>query len=161
VIYNVGDYFPIGISITRRTYHRAWIVAASMVVSLIANYVLIPPFGMIGAGIATFVGYAFYCGLLLFVSDSIYPIGYQIVRNLALWAWGGLVIAGVYSFQSLELSWEQVIWKGLIALVTMALPLLFSVVTIQDLQSVSRTLRKYWTRINVPGRLEGLLATDE
>jgi O-antigen/teichoic acid export membrane protein len=64
----------LGISLARRTQllsMAAWVTAG---VNLLLNWLLIPIYGALGAGIATFVSYAVLTGLYLFWSQQLHPI---------------------------------------------------------------------------------------
>ena len=162
IVYQVGDYFPIGIGITRKTYHRAWIGGVTLVANLTFNYLLISRYGMIGAAVSTLLSYSLYCGLLITVSERIYPVGFAIERGLFLMIVGGILIAGVYSLQGLELTWQQMLWKAGVSLFVLALPVVLGIVTKDDLAGFYHRARQFarqivtrsWTR-----RLDGHTGT--
>ncbi len=64
----------LGISLERRTQllsTAAWITAG---VNLVLNWLLIPAYGALGAGVATFASYGVLTGLYLFWSQRLHPI---------------------------------------------------------------------------------------
>src|SRR5205823_1804595 len=76
----------IGIGRARRTQFN-WIVSgAAAVVNVVLNVILIPPYGMMGAAIATVAAYvALFVGMTL-NSQRVYPVPYQWRRVLTLGA---------------------------------------------------------------------------
>jgi O-antigen/teichoic acid export membrane protein len=96
VAYSGYTVLAIGIGRARQTQYN-WIVAgAAAAVNVVLNLALIPPYGMMGAAVATLVAY-----LVLFVamwvnSRRVYPVAYQWRRVITLAAVAaGLTVLGV------------------------------------------------------------------
>jgi O-antigen/teichoic acid export membrane protein len=87
--YSGYSVLAIGIGRARQTQFN-WIVSgAAAVVNIVLNVILIPPYGMIGAAIATLVAYAaLFVGMWL-NSRRVYPVAYQWRRVLSIAAAGG------------------------------------------------------------------------
>lgn len=76
VIYNIGDFFCVGISIREKTSIRAWAGAGVAVVNILLNLVLIPRLGPQGAALASMLSYAVYAACLMPASHRLYPVRY-------------------------------------------------------------------------------------
>jgi O-antigen/teichoic acid export membrane protein len=87
--YSGYSVLAIGIGRARQTQFN-WIVSgAAAVVNIVLNVILIPPYGMIGAAIATLVAYAaLFVGMWL-NSRRVYPVAYQWRRVLSVAGAGG------------------------------------------------------------------------
>ena len=84
----------LGISLENRTRLFAGAAWTTALVNVLLNFLLIPRFGALGAGIATFLSYALLTGLYLYWSQRLHPIPLEIskLRTSAwpsLWSDGG------------------------------------------------------------------------
>jgi O-antigen/teichoic acid export membrane protein len=70
----------IGIGIEKKTRYYPLITACAAVTNLLANFALIPPFGMLGAAWATVASYAVMAGLGLRLSQRVYPLALEAGR---------------------------------------------------------------------------------
>ena len=77
IVYQIGDYFCIGIGIKNKNVIRAYsgIVATAFNISL--NYLLIPIYGSLGASIATLSSFIVYSLILMYRSHQLYPVNYS------------------------------------------------------------------------------------
>ncbi|MBP1647597.1 MAG: Membrane protein [Bacteroidetes bacterium] len=66
-----------GIYIQKKTSYLPGITLAGAATNVIANFLLIPPLGMMGAGLATLLSYAVMAGVLYVVVQRIYPVAYE------------------------------------------------------------------------------------
>jgi O-antigen/teichoic acid export membrane protein len=66
-----------GISFTRRMGYVPLVSGAAAIVNIALNFALIPPFGMIGAAIATAVGFLILAWLQLRLAQRLYPTPYE------------------------------------------------------------------------------------
>jgi len=78
LIYQIGDYFSVGIGIKEQTHIRAKAGVVTILINLVLNFLLIPMYGMIGAAVATFISYAVYVGILMIASHRLFPIPYAV-----------------------------------------------------------------------------------
>jgi O-antigen/teichoic acid export membrane protein len=94
----------IGIGRARRTQFN-WIVSgAAALVNVALNFVLIPPYGMMGAAVSTAAAYvALFLGMAL-NSQRVYPVAYQWRRVLTLSAVAIALAAVGYELRSLPVS---------------------------------------------------------
>ena len=72
LIYNICDYFCIGIDIAERTEIRMYSGLAALFTNIVLNLILIPIFGGIGAAAATLISYFLYGIILMFPSSLRY-----------------------------------------------------------------------------------------
>jgi O-antigen/teichoic acid export membrane protein len=85
----------IGIGRARQTQFN-WIVSgAAALVNIVLNVILIPPFGMIGAAVATLAAYLVLFLAMVVNSNRVYPVAYQWRRVATLGAVAvGLTVLG-------------------------------------------------------------------
>ncbi len=134
VLYGIGFYFSVGIDITSKTYHRTWISSVAIVLNPLLNLLLIPPYAIMGAAIATLISYIVYCYLSLMVSERIYPVGYAVGRFTVMLMIGSLGVIAVYALQEIDLLLVQILWKSAAMLMIATLPLLFNLVTLDEVR---------------------------
>ena len=72
----------LGISLENRTRLFAGAAWTTALVNVLLNFLLIPRFGALGAGIATFLSYALLTGLYLYWSQRLHPIPLEISKLL-------------------------------------------------------------------------------
>jgi O-antigen/teichoic acid export membrane protein len=91
--YSGYSVLAIGIGRARQTQFN-WIVAgAAALVNIVLNVILIPPYGMMGAAVATLVAYlALFVGMWL-NSRRVYPVAYQWRRVVTIAAAAGALTA--------------------------------------------------------------------
>lgn len=93
-----GNWFSVGVNFTGRTRLVALASGGAAILNLGLNIVLIPAYGMIGAGIATFVSYYLASVALMAISQRLFHIGYPAGRTHALYvviaSFSGLLLAG-------------------------------------------------------------------
>src|SRR5579859_530626 len=115
-----GIYFilMVGANVKRKTWFSSIFVTIAAIVNFILNLILIPPYGMMGSAVATFIAYILLAVLAYIINERIYPIPFQIHvfmsalvlgaffyignlllgRNLNTWlAWGlAITFLGLY-----------------------------------------------------------------
>ena len=74
----------IGIGRARRTRFNWIITGAAAIVNIALNIALIPPYGMIGAAIATLVSFSFMFAFMAWHAQRVYPVPYQWRRVVTL-----------------------------------------------------------------------------
>jgi O-antigen/teichoic acid export membrane protein len=84
----------LGSWLAKRTDNLAWTTFVGAVVNLALHLALIPPFGIVGAGIATLAAQGVYVALLFWASQRCYPIPYRWREVFWISALSALVIAG-------------------------------------------------------------------
>lgn len=73
-----------GLTVTGRTSRAALALAVAAVVSVTLNLLLIPPLGIIGAGVSTVVGYLSLAVLTAGVSHRHYPVPWEVARGTTI-----------------------------------------------------------------------------
>ncbi|MDI6766939.1 MAG: polysaccharide biosynthesis C-terminal domain-containing protein [Bacteroidota bacterium] len=69
-----------GIFIEKKTKYSPLVTGIGAAVNVAANFLLIPPFGMLGAAWATFLAYFIMALTMYFVVQRIYPVRYEFSR---------------------------------------------------------------------------------
>src|SRR5262249_7466343 len=83
--------FDAGFSVRRQTFWKLWIALASTVVMFVLYAVLIPPYGSLGAAVATLAGFVFHAALTHRVAQHVFPVHYEIGRLTVLLLLAGLL----------------------------------------------------------------------
>lgn len=73
-----GSFFNLGIHIKQKTKFSFIAYAAGLAVNILLNILLIPKFSILGAGLALFAGYFVTAGILLYFSERLYRISYDL-----------------------------------------------------------------------------------
>ena len=103
--YHLGLRMSFGISIARKTLHFAWISAVTAAVNVGLNFLLVPPYGMIGAAIATLICSIVWCILLVSVSQRYYRINYNLGSFLkVLGVTAAIISAGYFFFSDISVA---------------------------------------------------------
>jgi O-antigen/teichoic acid export membrane protein len=92
----LGAYYVVatGVNLAQRTGQIAWTTLASAAVSLALNALLIPSWGIIGAGLAGLAANLTSTVLIFAVSQRVWPLPFQTGRLLATWLIGAVCVAG-------------------------------------------------------------------
>lgn len=93
-----GTYYVagLGVSLSMRTHLLGWAAAGGALVSVIANAVLVPRFGAVGAAAATCLAHATATVLSYAIAQRVYPLPYRGARLALLFVAGlGLGLAAV------------------------------------------------------------------
>jgi O-antigen/teichoic acid export membrane protein len=95
-------YTAIGINLRKKTYYQTLVVMGAAILNLGLNYWLIPPYGMMGAAVATLVSFAAMGICAMILSLQLYYVGYEYRRitGLSMGAVGVFVVATVLPMQT-------------------------------------------------------------
>ena len=96
IYYNFSVWFKL----TDKTFYGTLITIAGMVVTIIANYFLIPVAGYEGSAFAALLCYAGMTALCYILGQRFYPIPYAIIRSLI---YIGLTVALVYGVNLVQI----------------------------------------------------------
>ncbi len=114
IFLGISNTMVAGIYIEKRTAKLPIVTFIGAAVNIIANVLLIPPFGMTGAAVATLLSYAFMAGVLYFMVQRVYPIEYEFGKMAKIAVAAALVFL---LFQLVQFPAANVLWKiGLLAL---------------------------------------------
>ncbi len=100
--------FTAGIFIEEETKVLPVITLIGAAVTITANLILIPVYGMMGSATATLISYGIMAMLLYYKSVQAYPVDYQLVRTFLMM---GIAAACVY-FAPTATEWMQSEWIG-------------------------------------------------
>jgi len=89
--YGIYVNFIVGVYLKKKTSILPFVTGIGALVSILANFLLIPHFGIVGAAWATFLAYASMTAALYLVSYRLYPIPYETGRILKLFGSGTLL----------------------------------------------------------------------
>ena len=104
----ISIHLNAGIFIEKKTSHLVWTSAIAAVSNIVANFFLIPRFGLMGAAYATLLSYALGALALFFVAQNFYRIQYEYSRVLKIAAsiaivFGAKLMADKYGVDSLAI----------------------------------------------------------
>ena len=91
----------VGINLQRKVKYRPVIIAATAVVNVTLNFMLIPRYGMMGAAWSSLASYTFQAVFRILVSQRLYPVPYEYARLGQL----TLVIGVLYGL-GVWMTWE-------------------------------------------------------
>jgi len=111
----------IGISLEKKTYLFARLAWLTALVNFVANWLLIPSFGAVGAAWATLISYFVLTGSYLYYTQRLHPIVVQWFRLSALVFLGALVGLVSVMTVSLQLDWQVLAGKIFLAIFCMVL----------------------------------------
>jgi O-antigen/teichoic acid export membrane protein len=114
IFLGISNTIVAGIYIEKRTAKLPIVTFIGAAVNIIANVLLIPPFGITGAAVATLLSYAVMAGVLYVIVQRVYPIEYEFGRMAKI----AIAAAFVFLlFQLVQFPAANVLWKiGLLVL---------------------------------------------
>jgi O-antigen/teichoic acid export membrane protein len=86
--YGISALLTTGLAIVRKTVHLAALAIGSAGLNIALNFALIPPFGIVGAGLATAAGYGALALSYYIVTQRLYPTPYEPRKVLTMLALG-------------------------------------------------------------------------
>jgi len=92
VLYGLYFQGAVGINLKKETRFLPFVVGSAAAVNLVLNYLLIRPWGIMGAAASTVISYLLLVVLVFWVSQRLYPIAYEWGRLFRL----ALVAALIY-----------------------------------------------------------------
>jgi len=123
VLYGAFQVVNIGLIITKKTVLSSVAIAVGAVLNVTLNFLLIRPFGMMGAAAATLISYLAALVLLYIFAQRLYPVDYRPARMAALLSLSAvlMMLSSVVKFEGfsgiLELVLRALVFGGyLIAL---------------------------------------------
>jgi O-antigen/teichoic acid export membrane protein len=113
VYYNVSVWFKL----TDRTYYGTWITLVGAVITMVANYALIPILGYTGSAWAAMACYGSMMVACFAFGQKFYPIPYMVLPSIL---YIGLTIVLIYAINGLEIQnqWLATGFHGSILVVT-------------------------------------------
>lgn len=92
IFYEIYYITCVGFDLTGKTPYLAFIIGTSAVLNLFLNYILIPPWGMMGAAVATVLAYLSLIVIEYPIIQRLYPVRYEWGRLFKM----ALVSTGIY-----------------------------------------------------------------
>lgn len=89
-----------GISLAEKTWHFAWITGVTAALNIGLNFLLVPRWGFLGAGLATLISFVVYWQIKVQVAARYFPVSYPFFRIFLFFVLG------------LTLSLVSVFWPG-------------------------------------------------
>jgi O-antigen/teichoic acid export membrane protein len=142
--------FAPGIAIAKKTHWQLGVTLVSAVVSLAANWVLVPLWGIWGAALATLLTSLIFFGCWLSLSQLLYRIPYS---------WKGLVLSslGFIAFTSLGIEVDTmdlsvtlaIFFKGMLIILLVVLTVICGLFPLADLKFMLELMRRrlgIWAR---------------
>ena len=84
--YGASAVLITGIALARRTLYVGFLATLAGVANIVLNLALIPPFGIVGAAVATAGGYAVLAALYYWAAQRVYPTPFEPVKVLTILA---------------------------------------------------------------------------
>jgi O-antigen/teichoic acid export membrane protein len=112
-LWGIANLVLFGIGLMRRTGYVAAFTLLAAATNIGLNFVLIPPFGMIGAGVANLVAYLLLAVAYYITSQRLYPTHYTLYKPIAVVLAGGLAMA----FGALPLDPSPLVFAAKLAVV--------------------------------------------
>ncbi len=139
VAYTFGAYFAVGIGIAKKNIHMTWSGGVVAIINLGLNYALIPPLGIVGAGLATLISFVLLGTVLMTISQRYYPISYRLKLNIAMYVMVSSIILFTYTFIPCDLSFYSVTLKMSLFLVFLTVPFLLKLIGWKEVHFLSDT----------------------
>jgi O-antigen/teichoic acid export membrane protein len=104
-LYGVSTVLTTGLAIVRKTVHLAVLAVGAAALNVVLNFALIPPFGIVGAGLATAAGYGALALSYYWLTQRLYPTPYEPRKVVTMLVAGSLLgLLGVVPFEPLGVS---------------------------------------------------------
>jgi O-antigen/teichoic acid export membrane protein len=147
-VFGISNLVLFGIGITRRTGYIEIYTGLALVFNVVLNLLLIPPWGMMGAAVATLVAYAVLAVFYYHRSQILYHTQYEPRKTVTTVVLGGCaMVVGVIRFDSIGVSLAV---KLATALVFVASLWVFGVLDRDDLGGVRALFGRLRSREAVP-----------
>ena len=108
--YHLGLRMSLGIHIAKKTFHFTWISAVTAAVNIGLNFLLVPPYGMIGAATATLACSIVWYVLLVSISQRYYHIAYNFPSFFKILIVAAIIIA-IHYFLLSDVSLQNILIK--------------------------------------------------
>jgi O-antigen/teichoic acid export membrane protein len=105
VFMTLDNILRVGILTSNKTHFLPYVEGFAAVVHIGLNFLLIPSFGMVGAGISTLLSYVIRANATIFVSNRFYPIQFEYKRLLLIIANVAILIFVSKIIRSETLGW--------------------------------------------------------
>ncbi|UCC80211.1 MAG: flippase [Candidatus Zixiibacteriota bacterium] len=90
------EYVQLGSLIRKKTKYVAYSTTIAAVSNIILNFLLIPPFGIYGAGVSTIISFYIRFIIVYKLSQKVYPLSYRWTRLNILLAYSAAILLASY-----------------------------------------------------------------
>lgn len=142
-----GGYYVVdmGIFLVDKTSYVIWILGAASLANIALNFLLIPPFGAMGAAIATLLSYLLLFLVAYGINQRVFPLRYEWGRILKiLMVFLLLLVCGYWSFEPLLLS---LAYKSILAIFYWILLLVLGFYLPGERAFIGETFKKFSRKI--------------
>jgi O-antigen/teichoic acid export membrane protein len=122
-LWTIQTPFNVGLVLKRKTHYIAIVFVGTAIVNVIANSILVPRYGQIGAGMASIVTFSVLGAMCYFAARRFYVVEYEWARCLKIAS--VVVVVGILSLYIPRSTWLLAGVAKLILLVAV-LPILFA-----------------------------------
>lgn len=132
--------FSIGIHIEKKTFYLPYITGLGAASNVVANLMLIPRYGIVGAAIATLICYAVIAGGVYLVSKKLYEVKYE-WKKIGFLLGSSLLLFSLYAMgNGIGLSKESWVFRIGIIFIFIAVQPIFGIIRLKDIRELGRRL---------------------
>lgn len=143
VFYGAYLIVDTGIFLVDRTSYVIWILGSSALANILLNFLLIPPWGALGAAVATLLSYALLFLIAYQVNQRVFPLQYEWGRVLKIFCVSlVLMVSGLYSLKDVYLS---LVFKSVLAVAYWLLLYILGFYQQKELETL-RSFRDHFVR---------------
>jgi O-antigen/teichoic acid export membrane protein len=125
----------LGITLMEKTWYFTIIIIITAIFNVIANFLLIPKYSFVGAGIATLLSYILYWSLAYNISQKFFKVNHELIRlfSFIIITFG---ISCVIPFSQIYLNIHlHILVKAGILIILIILPFVLKIVSYQEVIS--------------------------
>ena len=137
--YGIYFYGSCGLNIKKKTIYQPVIVIVSSLICLLLNFILIPRYGNIGAGISNSVSFLIMALMLLVISNHFYPIQYDYKKVLII-----LLMGILFTVVGLNTGVDNVVYAILIKVILIGFfPIIMNIFHVIKLPEMFKEFKKF------------------
>jgi len=141
IVHGWTEQTQLGLMVTEKTERITWANWAGAIVALVAYALLIPPFGGLGAAVATLIAFGARLWMVYVMSQQLWPVHYRWVPVIKQLALGVVVVVIAVLLPPYDLAVS--LMARTILLAVYGAGVWFAILTDDDRQFVLRMLRGY------------------
>jgi O-antigen/teichoic acid export membrane protein len=138
--------FVVGVYLEKKTKYLPYATGAGAVANILANYFLIPIWGIMGAAIATLISYVVMAAVIYFPSQKFYHVEYEWGRILRLCLATGTVIGVFLVIHPDPATLSGISLKLAFTVLFIVLIFVMRVFDSADIKETKEALAKWFTR---------------
>jgi O-antigen/teichoic acid export membrane protein len=135
IIFNLNSQLDIGILIRKKTKYLGFIDGSNGILILIANFLLIPKFGIYGAAYAKIIAYVYQTSLYYYFSNKIYKIHIEFMRLFKIFS-SALLLFLICTYVQNQSVFISFFYKFLLILCFPITLLIFNFFTLKEIEFV-------------------------